>query len=270
MRILCRITTRHFAGGGPVFLLVIEIPATVMAVIAIAISPTYADSSKTVAYPLDTERSFGFAEGADIGSEGEKEFVIDSTLQDGRGTGSFANTESALAFQKFRFSAAGALAYYEITELSGIEDPRRVQSLVSNLRRLVDQEPAPLGLTQLHIGTLSMKRAACEAGRSATKPSCLHDDAFGRWGRACAADHAQRVARSEDPRAARLHRSRSQRPFRRAPYVGPTLYARIGRTVASRAPGDYRIPREATAPPGTLDLTNVERHQAKLQSRLEF
>jgi hypothetical protein len=65
MRILCSTTPYYVVGGGPVFLLMIETPATVMAVIAIAISPTI----KTVAYPLDLElktalQNFRFSAGA--------------------------------------------------------------------------------------------------------------------------------------------------------------------------------------------------------------
>jgi hypothetical protein len=46
MRILCSITAHYEVGGGPAFLLVIETP-TVMAVIAIAITPIYALSSRS-------------------------------------------------------------------------------------------------------------------------------------------------------------------------------------------------------------------------------
>jgi hypothetical protein len=52
MRILCSITPHHGVGGGPAFLLVIETP-TVMAVIAIAISP----STHTAAGPPNLVRA---------------------------------------------------------------------------------------------------------------------------------------------------------------------------------------------------------------------
>jgi hypothetical protein len=268
MRILCGRTPHHFAGGGPVFLLVIETPATVIAVTAIAISPTCADSRKTVAYPLDTERLFGFNEAADIGREGEKEFATDSTLRDGRGTGSFANTASALTFQKFRISAAGALAYYEITLVSGIEAPHRaaVQSLFSSLRGLVDRDPNPLGLTVRAAPHWDFvdETSGLRAGRSPAKSSCTHDSAFGRWA-ALAEQITAGVWLVVKTRYLSDYTQAAVNAFSgRAAYVGPTLYARIARTLASRTARDYRIPREATVPPGTLDLTNFQRHQAKL------
>jgi hypothetical protein len=120
-----------------------------------AISPVHAEGIKTEADPLDTEHLFGFTEGADIGPQGEKEFLIDSTLRDGRSTGSFANTASQLelkytAFQSLRISAGGVFAYYDITGVPGIEDARRdaLQSLFLDLRyRLLDRDHAPFGLT---------------------------------------------------------------------------------------------------------------------------
>jgi hypothetical protein len=109
MRMSCSITSHHVVGGGPVLLLVIETPAYALAVIAIGIPP----SSKTVAYPLDTEPLFGFTEGAHIGSDGAKELLIDSTLREATGTGSLANKTSALglkytALQNSRVSAVGS------------------------------------------------------------------------------------------------------------------------------------------------------------------
>jgi hypothetical protein len=105
--------------------------------------------------PLDTEHLFGFVEGADIGGKGEKEFVIDSALRAGRGTGSFAAAASGLefkytAFQNLRISGAATLAYYDVAGVTGIEDARRaaIQSLSFDARfRVLDRTQAPFGLT---------------------------------------------------------------------------------------------------------------------------
>ena len=137
----------------PVFLSVIGTAATV--IIAIAPSPIRADSAKTRTDPVDTEHLFGFIEGADIGSKGEREIVIDTTLRAGKSTGSFVNTASELefkytAFENFRISAAAALAYYDIAGVTGISDARRaaIQSLSFDARfRVVDRSQAPFGLT---------------------------------------------------------------------------------------------------------------------------
>src|SRR5262249_45927378 len=139
----------------PVFLSVIQLAAVATAIITIAASPIHADSIKTGTDPADTEHLFGFVEGADIGSKGERELVVDSSLRAGRSTGFFANTASELelkytAFQNFRISAAAAVAYYDIAGISGIDDARRaaIQSLFFDARfRLLDRNRAPFGLT---------------------------------------------------------------------------------------------------------------------------
>jgi hypothetical protein len=85
----------------------------------------------------------------------KKEFVIDSTLRAGRGTGTFATTASELefkytAFQNFRISGAATLAYYDIAGVTGIEDARRaaIQSLSFDARFLVlNRSQSPFGLT---------------------------------------------------------------------------------------------------------------------------
>jgi hypothetical protein len=139
----------------PALFSVIEMAAIGMASIAIAMSPIHAESTETQTNQADTEHLFGFVEGADIGDQGERELVIDSTLRAGRSTGTFAATASELefkytAFQNFRISAAAALAYYDIAGVTGIEDARRsaIQSLFLDARfRLLDGSHAPLGLT---------------------------------------------------------------------------------------------------------------------------
>jgi len=139
----------------PVFLSVIGRAAAATVIIAITTSPIRADSVKTRTDPVDTEHLFGFIEGADIGSKGEGEIVIDTTLRAGKSTGSFANTASELEFkytalQNFRISAAAALAYYDIAGVTGINDARRaaIQSLSFDARfRVLDRSQAPFGLT---------------------------------------------------------------------------------------------------------------------------
>jgi hypothetical protein len=55
-----------------------------------------------------------------------------------------------------------------------------------------------------------------------------------------------------------------------AVYVGPTLYARLGRKAFVSAAWDIQIRGRAIAAPGALDLANFERHQAKLRFGFEF
>jgi hypothetical protein len=138
----------------PVLLAVIE-TAAIGTAIVIATSPIRADSSETRTAPVDTEHLFGFVEGADIGGQGEREFVVDSTLRAGRTTGAFADTASELefkytAFQNFRISAAASLAYYDVAGVAGIEDARHaaIQSMSVDARfAVLDRARAPFGLT---------------------------------------------------------------------------------------------------------------------------
>ena len=139
----------------PVFRWAIGTAAAAMTIIAITTSPIRADDVTARTDPVDTEHLFGFVEGADIGSKGEREIVIDSTLRAGKSTGTFANAASELefkytAFENFRISGAAALAYYDIAGVAGIDDARRaaLQSLSFDARlRLLDRAQAPFGLT---------------------------------------------------------------------------------------------------------------------------
>jgi hypothetical protein len=138
-----------------VLLSVIETAAMGMAGIVIAASAMRADSSETRTAPVDTEHLFGFIEGADIGGQGEGEFVVDSSLRAGRSTGSFADTASEIelkytALQNFRISAGATLAYYDISGIAGMGDTQHtaMQSLFFDARlRLLDRDFAPFGLT---------------------------------------------------------------------------------------------------------------------------
>ncbi len=138
----------------PVLLAVIETAAIGMAVV-ITTSPIRADGSETRTALIDSEHLFGFVEGADIGGQGEREFVADSTLRGGRSAGTFADTASELefkytAFQNFRISAAASLAYYDVAGVAGIENARHaaMQSMSVDARfAMLDRAQAPFGLT---------------------------------------------------------------------------------------------------------------------------
>jgi len=68
----------------PVFRSVIGTAVAAMVIIAITTSPIRADGAMARTDPVDTEHLFGFIEGADIGTKGEREIVIDSTLRAGK------------------------------------------------------------------------------------------------------------------------------------------------------------------------------------------
>jgi hypothetical protein len=53
-------------------------------------------------------------------------------------------------------------------------------------------------------------------------------------------------------------------------FLGPTLYARLSKRVWVIAAWSPQIAGHAAHAPGALDLTNFERHQAKVQFGIEF
>jgi hypothetical protein len=138
-----------------VFNATIEKPTIVAAVTILIGTSLTAAADEARTERLDTEHLFGFVEGADIGSKGEKEFMIDSSLRAGKSAGTFADTATDFdikytAFENFRISTTATLAYYDIAGVTGIEDTRRaaIQSLSAEARfRVLNRTQAPFGLT---------------------------------------------------------------------------------------------------------------------------
>ena len=296
----------------PVFRSAIGTAAAATVIIAIATSPIRADSAKTRTDPVDTEHLFGFIEGADIGTKGEREIVIDTMSRTAKSTGSFANTATELefkytAFENFRISAAATLAYYDIAGVTGISDARRaaVQSLSFDARfRLLDRSQAPFGLTLSvaphwglvdetsgvrtdHFGTeiqlladreLAPDRLvgainlifANDRARRLASDGIEQESLLGA-GAALAAQVMPGLWLGGEARYLRDYSGAALNVFSgQAVYVGPTLYARLGRKAFVSAAWDIQIHGRAIAAPGALDLANFERHQAKLRFGFEF
>jgi hypothetical protein len=104
---------------------------------------------------VDSEHLFGFTEGSDIGSKGEREFKNESTLRAGKAVGLFAAGASEAEIKytisdSFRVSVAATLAYFDINGVPGTGDANRVaiQTASFNTRfRLLDRNKAPIGMT---------------------------------------------------------------------------------------------------------------------------
>jgi hypothetical protein len=282
------------------------------AAIVIATSPIRADSSETRTAPVDTEHLFGFVEGADIGENGNRELVVDSTLRAGRNTGSFADTASALelkytAFQNLRISAGAALAYYDITGVTGIGDAGHgaLQSLFFDARfRLLDRDRAPFGLTisaaphwgfidetsgvqAAHYGIETQLLAdyefkpdrlvgavnllfANDRTRLIATDGVQHESLAGA-GAALAAQIMPGLWLGGEARYLRDYSGVTLNAFSgQALYIGPTLYARFDGNAFVSAAWEFQIWGKAIAAPGALDLANFERHQVKLRLGLEF
>jgi len=104
---------------------------------------------------LDSEHLFGFTEGSDIGSKGERELKSETTLRTGKAAGSFTTgtSEAELKYtlsDSFRISAGATLAYFDINGVPGLGDANRaaIQSASFSARfRLLDRDKAPVGMT---------------------------------------------------------------------------------------------------------------------------
>jgi hypothetical protein len=104
---------------------------------------------------LDNEHLFGFTEGSDIGSKGEREFKNETTLRTGKAAGSFTagTSEAEIKYtlsDNVRISAGATLAYFDINGLPGLGDTNRaaIQSASFSARfRLLDRNKAPVGMT---------------------------------------------------------------------------------------------------------------------------
>jgi hypothetical protein len=280
-----------------------ETAAIAMASIVIATSPLRADSSETTTAAVDTEHLFGFVEGADIGGQGEKEFVVDQSLRAGRSTGAFDDTASELelkytAFQNFRISTSG---------VAGMGDTRHaaMQSLFFDARfRLLDRDRAPVGLTisaAPHFGFVD-ETSGVPAGHYGTEAQLLADYAFKPdrlvgainllfandrtrlvpsdglqheslvgAGAALAAQIMPGLWLGGEVRYLRDYGGSALDVFAgQALYIGPTVYARLARSAFVSVAWNFQVWGSAAAAPGALDLANFERYQVKLRFGLEF
>src|SRR5262245_1895291 len=140
----------HRAGFRP--LVKVSYPTIIAALSVTAILCT---SSAEAAEKTDSEHLFGFTEGSDIGSKGEREFKNENTLRTGKKAGSFAagSSEAELKYtvsDNFRVSAGATLAYFDINGVPGLGDANRaaMQSAAFSARfRLLDRNRGPVGMT---------------------------------------------------------------------------------------------------------------------------
>jgi hypothetical protein len=211
------------------------------------------------------------------------------------------------AFQNFRISGAATSAYYDIAGVTGIEDARRaaIQSLSLDARfRLLDREHTPFGMTLSvsphwglvdetsgvrtdHFGTEIQLLAdrelepdrlvgavnllfANDRARLLASDGVEHESLLGE-GAALSAQVMPGMWLGAEARYLRDYGGAALNTFSgQAFYIGPTFYARLGSKAFVSAAWDFQIWGRATAAPGALDLTNFERHQAKLRFGVEF
>jgi hypothetical protein len=122
---------------------------------ALSVVTTLSTSSAEAGEKSDSEHLFGFTEGSDIGSKGEREFKNETTFRTGKAAGSFAagTSEAELKYtlsDNVRVSTAATLAYFDIHGVPGLGDANRgaIQSASFSARfRLLERDKAPVGMT---------------------------------------------------------------------------------------------------------------------------
>jgi hypothetical protein len=104
---------------------------------------------------VDTQFLFGFTQGADVGTFGEKEIESQTLGRFGKADGSYAALTSQLRaeftpFRNSRFEAGTFATYHAIAGVSGLDDRDSVQfgGFVAEARyRQIDRRSAPVSLT---------------------------------------------------------------------------------------------------------------------------
>jgi hypothetical protein len=211
------------------------------------------------------------------------------------------------AFRNFRISAVATLAYYDIAGVTGMADRRQAapQSVSFDARfRLLDRDHAPFGLTLSidphwgfadetsgaridHFGVETLLRADREIlpgllfgalnllfdtdrTRLLTGGVVAQEPTLGA-GTALAAQVAPGVWIGAEARYLRSYDGAALNTLSgQALYMGPTLYARLGRNGWISAAWNFQAWGEAAGGPRGLDLVNFERHQFKFRVGYSF
>jgi len=261
---------------------------------------------------LDSEHLFGFTEGSDIGSKGERELKSDNTLRAGKATGSFAAaaSESEIKYtlsDKLRFSAGATLAYFDINGVPGLGDANRaaIQSASFSARfRLLDRNKAPLGMTLSvephwgfvdetkglrigHFGTeaailmdrelipdrlLAALNVSFENDRvRPAAPSAVQHESILGSGLALTARTSSSLWLGGEVRYLRSYEGAALNTFSgHAVYLGPTAFVTLPNNYWISAALNFQVWGRAVGVPGSLDLTNFERYQAKFRVGFSF
>jgi hypothetical protein len=260
----------------------------------------------------DSEHLFGFTEGSDIGSKGEREAKTETNLRLGKAAGSFAagSSEAELKYtpaDNFRVSAAATLAYFDINGVPGLSDANRgaIQAASFGARfRILDRNKAPIGMTLSlephwgfvdetkgqrigHFGTemaLLMDRELVpdrllgafnvqfENDRVRPDASSVvrHESILG-LGLALTAQTSPGLWLGAEARYLRSYDGAALNTLSgQALYLGPTVFAALPNNYWLSAAFDFQVKGRAVGLPGSLDLTNFERYQAKIRVGFSF
>lgn len=209
--------------------------------------------------------------------------------------------------ENLRASGTLSAAYHDISGIAGLEDRRQgaFDSFSFDLRyRLIDRHAAGFGLTvdvEPHWGRVDptsgepVDRFGADLALLLDKelvpdrllaafnltyqPEVTHTRVTGGWSREAVFGPAAGLMVQVQPGVLIGAEARYLRAYQglglenfagQALFFGPTLYARLTKRLWVIAAWSPQIAGRAVAVPGALDLTNFERHQAKVQFGLEF
>jgi hypothetical protein len=211
------------------------------------------------------------------------------------------------AFRNFRISASATFAYYDIAGVAGLDDRRQaaLQSVSFNARlRLLERDYSPFGLTvsiEPHRGFadeasgVPINHFGWEALLLADR-ELVPDQLFGAVNlhfdtdrtrlisggdvqqeptlgiaTALAGQVVSRVWVGGEVRYLRSYEGAGLDTLSgQAVYVGPTLYARLGKNAWLSAAFNVQVWGGAVGTPGALDLVNFERYQGKFRLGYDF
>lgn len=211
------------------------------------------------------------------------------------------------AFRNFRISASATFAYYDIAGVTGLDDRRQaaLQSASFNARfRLLERDYSPFGLTlsiEPHRGFadeasgVPINHFGWEALLLADR-ELVPDRLFGAVNLHFDTDRTRLLSGGDVQQEPTLGIAtalagqvmsrvwvggevRYLRSYEgvgldilsgQAVYVGPTLYARLGKNGWVSAAFNVQVWGGAVGTPGALDLVNFERYQAKFRLGYDF
>jgi hypothetical protein len=262
---------------------------------------------------VDTENIFGFTTGTDVGEVGEKEIETDSTWRFRKRDGSYTAASHKIEvgytpFRNFHFAMAAALAYHNISNVTGLDDRHHLafEGLSFEAKfRLIERELSGFGLTFIvepewaRIDETSGERVRKFGTefKLAADTELVKDRVFAAFNVLYEPERVREIATGEVEKESTLGLSSAlafqvakgvfvgaeARYLRKyeglvlehlvgdALFVGPTFYAKLGERFWIAAAWNVQVAGRSEENPNLrLDLDNFTRHEAKLKAGVEF
>jgi hypothetical protein len=267
-------------------------------------------STDAGAAEIETEHLFGFLTGSDVGEVGEREIEGQTFGRFGKRTGSYAAVSSGLAveyapIENLRLEFGGSGAYHRIAGVPGLDDQRRggFEGIAFDVRyRLLDRRSVGIGLTVAAEPNWSRIDATAgtpvdEYGVALTliadrelvpdrivaafnlvyEPEVTRST--GAWSReatlalgaALTAQVWPGIFMGGEARYLRSYEGLALDAFAgHALFVGPAIYVKLSERSWIGAAWSVQIAGRAADTAASLDLTNFQRHEAKLKFGISF